>query len=180
MRRIIAPICVLTLSSAVLVGCTSTSRALGLKKEAPNEFNILTKAPLVVPPEYNLRPPQIGESSSENNYSQKAAREALIGNVDAAEPTRGEIVLMTKAGANRANKEIRLEIDGQNSVERKSDSLTNRILFWRDGQVVDQDGNLAPLDPEAEAKRLESVNSATGGGEVEITRRPGGPKLPGL
>lgn len=180
MRRIIAPICVLTLSCALLVGCTSTSKALGLKKEAPNEFNILTKAPLVVPPEYNLRPPKIGESSAENNYSQKAAREALIGNIDAAEPTRGEVILMTKAGVNRANQEIRLEIDGQNSVERKSDSLTNRILFWQDGRMVDQDGNVLPLDPEAEAKRLKSVQSATGGGEVEITRRPGGPKLPGL
>lgn len=180
MRRIIAPICVLTLSSALLVGCSSTSKALGLKKEAPNEFNILTKAPLVVPPEYNLRPPKIGESSSENNYSQQAARDALIGDVDSAEPTSGEIVLMRKAGVARANQEIRIEIDGQNSVERKSDGLANRILFWQDGQIIDNQGKIVPLDPEDEARRLKSISSATGGGEVEITKRPGGPKLPGL
>jgi hypothetical protein len=180
MRRIIAPLILVTASSALMVGCTSTSKALGLKKEAPNEFNILTKAPLVVPPEYNLRPPRLGESSSENNYSQKAAREALIGNVDAAEPTRGEVVLMTKAGVGRANPEIRIEIDGQNSVERKTDGFTSRILFWQNGQLVDQDGKLVPLDSEAEAKRIESINKATGGGEVTITKRPGGPKLPGL
>ena len=79
-------------------GCTRTSKALGLTKSTPNEFNILTKAPLVVPPEYNLRPPKIGESSAENNYTQKAAREALIGNIDVAEPSQGEIVLLSKAG----------------------------------------------------------------------------------
>ena len=161
-----------------LSACNTTTKALGLTKNAPNEFNILTKAPLVVPPEYNLRPPQIGTSSAENNYSQKSAREALIGDIDAAEPTRGEVVLMSKAGVGRANQEIRLEIDGANSVERKSESFSDQVLFWKDGRVIRPDGS--PVDPEVEARRIESLESATGGGEVTITRRPGGPKLPGL
>ncbi len=166
------------LSAFALSGCGTASKALGLTKSAPNEFNILTKAPLVVPPEYNLRPPQVGTSSTENNYSQESAREALIGDIDSAEPTRGEVILMTKAGVGRANQEIRIEIDGVNSVERKSSTFTDRVLFWQDGQVLNPDGS--PLDPEIEAKRLESVQRATGGGEVEISRRPGGAKLPGL
>jgi len=180
MRRFIAPLFLLTASSAMMVGCTSTSRALGITKEAPNEFNILTKAPLVVPPEYNLRPPRVGESSAENNYSQQAAREALVGDVDAAEPSRGEVVLMTKAGVGRANQEIRVEIDGQNSVERKTEGFASRVLFWKNGQIVDEKGVIVPLDAEQEAKRMRSINAATGGGQVEITKRPGGPKLPGL
>jgi len=159
-------------------GCASASKALGLKQSAPNEFNILTKAPLVVPPEYNLRPPKLDESSAENNYTQKAAREALIGSIDDAEPSEGEQYLIVKAGALRANPEIRVEIDGQNSVERKSDGFSNQILFWKNGRALD--GANQPLDPEQEAKRLDSINAATGGGTVEITRRPGGAKLPGL
>ena len=170
------------LASAALIatGCTSTSRVLGLQKSAPNEFNILTKAPLIIPPEYNLRPPALGASSAENNYTQKSARDALLGNVDDAEPSNGEIALMAKAGVNRANPEIRLEIDGTNSVERKSASFTDRLLFWQNGQILDADGNLVPLDPDIEARRVESITAATGGGEVTITKRPGGPKLPGL
>lgn len=170
------------LASVALVatGCTSTSRALGLEKSAPNEFNILTKAPLIVPPEYNLRPPQVGASSAENNYTQRSAREALLGDVDDADPSNGELALMAKAGVNRANPEIRLEIDGVNSVERKSEGFTNRLLFWQNGQVVDAQGNPTPLDADNEARRIESVNSATGGGEVTISRRPGSAKLPGL
>jgi len=175
LRIILAVSC---LGAMALTGCTQTSKALGLRKNAPNEFNILTKAPLIVPPEYNLRPPQVGTSSAENNYTQKAAREALIGDIDAAEPSRGEVILMSKAGVGRANQEIRLEIDGQNSVERKTEGFSDRVLFWRDGGVVNPDGS--PLDNEIEAKRLESVKSATGGGEVTITKRPGGAKLPGL
>jgi len=161
-----------------LSACSSATKALGITKNSPNEFNILTKAPLVVPPEYNLRPPQIGTSSADNNYSQKAAREALIGDIDAAEPSRGEVVLMSKAGVGKANQEIRLEIDGSNSVERKTENFSDRVLFWRDGKTIRPDGS--PMDPENEAKRLESITAATGGGEVEITKRPGGAKLPGL
>ncbi len=164
----------------VATGCTSTSRALGLEKSAPNEFNILTKAPLIVPPEYNLRPPALGASSAENNYTQRSAREALLGDIDSAEPSNGELALMASAGVNRANPEIRLEIDGSNSVERKSESFTDRVLFWQNGQMIDPQGNPVPLDAETEARRIESINSASGGGQVTISKRPGGPKLPGL
>lgn len=170
----------LAVSAMALSGCSSATKALGLTKSAPNEFNILTKAPLIVPPEYNLLPPKVGESSAENNYSQKAARDALIGDVDPAAPTRGEIALMSKAGVGTANQEIRLEIDGDNSVERKTAGFASRVLFWKDGQILDRGGNPVPLDAENEARRLELINNATGGQEVEITRRPGGAKLPGL
>ena len=171
---------VLAGSALILTGCASASRTLGLTKDAPNEFNILTNAPLIVPPEYNLRPPAPGESSLDDNYSERAAREALMGNVDAAEPSEGELILLTRAGAGRADQEIRLKIDGQNSVERKTDSLANRILFWRDGQQFDAEGNPVPLDAASEQQRLDSLNRATGGGEVTVTRRPPRAKLPGL
>ena len=161
-----------------VTGCASTSKRLGLKTSAPNEFNILTKAPLVVPPEYNLRPPRIGESSAENNYTQEAARKALIGDIDSAEPSQGEMLLLAKSGAPRANQEIRVVIDGQNSVERKTKDFSDRVLFWNNGSYVENAGT--PLDAEAEAKRLQAIRSATGGGQVTISRRPGGAKLPGL
>ncbi len=161
-----------------LSACARTTKALGLTKSTPNEFNILTKAPLIVPPEYNLRPPKVGESSAENNYSQKAARDALIGDVDAAEPSQGEIVLMSKAGVSRANQEIRIVIDGENAVERKTQGFADQVLFWREGKAVTADGQ--PLDAEGEERRLRAIQSATGGQDVKITKRPSRAKLPGL
>lgn len=161
-----------------LSACAGTSKALGLTKSSPNEFNILTKAPLVVPPEYNLRPPKVGESSAENNYSQKAARDALIGDIDSAEPSQGEIVLMSKAGVSRANQEIRIVIDGENAVERKTQGFTDQVLFWRDGKATSAEG--VPLDAENEERRLRAIQSSTGGQDVQITKRPSRAKLPGL
>ena len=177
MRRILT-LTTLIIAAGSMTACQSATKRLGLTTSAPNEFNILTKPPLVIPPEYNLRPPQLGTSTADNNYSQESARKALIGDIDSAEPSRGEIVLMTKAGVGQANQEIRLEIDGQNSVERKSDGFTSRVMFWNNGRVVLPDGS--QLDAESEARRLESISSATGGDPVEITRKPGRAKLPGL
>ncbi len=176
--RHILHISAIALLGLAVTGCASASKQLGLTKAAPNEFNILTKAPLVVPPEYNLRPPAIGESSAENNYSQEAARKALIGSVDPAEPSQGEIILMAKSAAARANPEIRLVIDGQNSVERKTTGFADRVLFWDSGTALDAAGS--PLDPDGETRRMQAIQSATGGGQVKISRRPGGAKLPGL
>jgi len=95
-----------------------------------------------------------------------------------AEPSRGEIILMTKAGVPQANQEVRLEIDGVNGVERKTAGFTDQILFWRDGSAKALDGT--PLDAKNEAQRLRSIESATGGGEVKITKQPPFSKLPGL
>lgn len=49
------------LGVTVLGGCSGDlSEALGQGKDSPDEFAILTKAPLVIPPDYSLRPPQPG------------------------------------------------------------------------------------------------------------------------
>lgn len=159
-------------------GCTTMANALGATREAPNEFNILTKAPLVVPPEYNLRPPAAGEARPEDNYSSEAARKALLGDLDSAEPSQGEVLLMSKANVGSSDPAVRLMIDAENSVEQKTEGFTDRVIFWRDGQAVDGAGS--PLNPEEEAVRLNSVNAVTGGGKVTISKRPTGTKLPGL
>lgn len=164
-------------ATLILSGCQTVTSTLGLTKRAPNEFNIITKAPLIVPPEYNLTPPKVGESSAENNYTQDAARRALIGDIDPADPSRGEIVLLSKAGVANADEEIRIKIDGQNSVERKTSGFSDRILNWNDGPK-DAAGN--PLESDTEADRLRAIESATGGGQVEISRQPPRAKLPGL
>jgi len=43
-----------------LAGCQQTRQALGLEKTAPDEFQVVARAPLSLPPDYNLLPPQPG------------------------------------------------------------------------------------------------------------------------
>ncbi len=168
------------LAAAALIstGCSSAGKALGARGNAPNEFNIITKPPLVVPPEYNLRPPRLGELNVEEKFATVAARKALIGDIDPAKPSQGEAVLIAKAGGGRADPAIRVIIDGQNSIVRKNRGFTDRVLFWKDGKAYGPDGQ--PLDPDQEQRRMKAISSATGGGTVEIKRRPTGAKLPGL
>ena len=178
MTNRIALISALAVTALITSGCASATRALGVTKNAPNEFNILTKAPLIVPPEYNLRPPRAGEINVEEKYATVAARKALLGDIDPAQPSQGEAVLMAKAGGAKADPAVRVIIDGQNSVERKNRGFADRVLFWNDGSAKNTEGQ--PLDPDDEARRIKAIEAATGGAPVEINRRPGGAKLPGL
>jgi hypothetical protein len=178
MSNRIALISAVAASVLITTGCASATRALGVTKNAPNEFNILTKAPLIVPPEYNLRPPAAGEINVEEKYATVAARRALLGDIDPVEPSQGEVVLMSKAGGGKADPAVRVIIDGQNSVERKNRGFADRVMFWSNGSAKQAEGQ--PLDPDDEARRIKAIEAATGGAPVEIKRRPGGAKLPGL
>ena len=42
---------ILTAAVAATAGCQSTKQALGMSKVVPDEFRVVTMAPLVVPPE---------------------------------------------------------------------------------------------------------------------------------
>lgn len=45
------------LSAAVLTACsTETKKKLGFASEGPDEFMVMSRAPLSLPPEYDLRP----------------------------------------------------------------------------------------------------------------------------
>ena len=61
-----------------LVGCQSIREATGVAKLPPDEFTVLTKAPLVLPPDYNLRPPQPGIASRNELNAEEQARAALF------------------------------------------------------------------------------------------------------
>lgn len=165
-------------SMIMVSGCSTVSKRLGMTKSAPNEFNILTKPPLVVPPEYNLRPPKLGEVNVEEKYATQAARKALLGEIDPAKPSAGENMLIAQAGGSAADPTVRAIIDGQNSIERKNRGFADRIIFWKDGKAIAPDGTA--LDPDSEARRMKAIQAATGGKPVEITRRPARAKLPGL
>ena len=61
-----------------LIGCESLRQATGAAKLPPDEFTVLTKAPLIIPPDYNLRPPQPGVASRNEIDADDQARAALF------------------------------------------------------------------------------------------------------
>ncbi len=164
-----------------LSGCSSLSSAVGADRNAPDEFRVVTIAPLSVPPEYNLRPPRPGEPRPEEIYPDQAARLALLGRSQNFDGSDAEALLVAQAGGGGADPFIRSIIDGETaSVVRKSRGFADQVLFWRNGEYQPR-GDATPLDAAEEAEILENINASTGGGEVEIERnRSVLPKLPGL
>jgi hypothetical protein len=174
------------IAAAGLGGCTSTSQALGLTKVTPDEFRVVTKAPLVVPPDYALRPPAPGEPRPQELQPESAARTALAGQAVAAQRTDGERLLVARAGAEKADPLIRYVVDDEfGDLAHKDKSFADRVMFWRKdaptGQAVaSSDGSAPPVvvDAAAEEARLRAI---TGGKTVIISREKSSwVKLPGL
>jgi len=160
--------------------CHSVSDAFGQNKSPPDEFRVVTKAPLVVPPEYALRPPAPGEPRPMELQPESAAEQALIGEREATDRDDAEKLLVAKAGAEHADPLIRYVIDDQfGSVAHKDKSFADRVMFWRKGDPeVAKTTNPDTPNPVDPAK----VKSLTGGKPVIIARAPEKThfKLPGL
>src|SRR3954468_24229894 len=72
----------LCLCATVLSGCDTLRNAAGLQKKSPDEFAVTTKAPLVLPPDFNLRPPMPGSPPTNTLDPSSNAQQALFNNSD--------------------------------------------------------------------------------------------------
>lgn len=172
------------LAAVGLAGCQSTTKALGMSKVTPDEFRIVTKAPLVVPPDYALRPPAPGEPRPQELQPESAARMALLGAREAQARSDGEKLLVSKAGAEKADPLIRYVVDDEfGDVAHKEKSFADRVMFWRSDKAPKTAATVAadtaaPVDAAAEADRIAKL---TGGKPIVISREgPRRIKLPGL
>jgi hypothetical protein len=80
-RRLAAPLVCLALGTLVLSGCGSARQTFGLDRTPPDEFSVLTRAPLAVPPEYKLRPPAPGAPRPQESDTRQQAASAVFGSV---------------------------------------------------------------------------------------------------
>ncbi len=157
-----------------LGGCQQTRQAFGLEKSAPDEFQVVARAPLSLPPDYNLRPPQPGAARPQEGTTRDQAKSAVFGDasgggfdlggalgygvtpaVSAATP--GESALLQKAGAVDVDPTIRRQVDLETAALIEQDKqFIDRLIFWREptsyGTVV---------DPAQEQQRLQE-NAALG------------------
>jgi hypothetical protein len=154
------PVRLLVLGALValaLAGCAETKRSLGLGKQPPDEFQVVRRAPLSVPPDFGLRPPDPGAPRPQEEVPRDQAEAILFGaSGGAASGSSGLTELLSKAGVAAADPAIRQIINEDNALLAEDVSLTDRLIFWREpasqGVIV---------DAEAEAQRL-SENAAVG------------------
>jgi len=154
----------LAAGAVALMGCQTIRDATGMSKEGPDEFAVVTKAPLIIPPEYNLRPPRDGAPPTNQVQPTDAAKSALFDTQDPAgaakmitgDYSEAEKMLLVSAHAANPDPSIRQQIasDGR-SMEAADDSFTKQVLFWQDSK--EQGLN---VDAESEAKRVDAQKNA--------------------
>ena len=149
-----------------LGGCENAKETIGLAKQAPDEFAVVTRAPLNIPPKFDLRPPKPGAKRPQKVTPTSKARTILLRKNSLREKTEktnaaiasgrfsnGEIAFLQRAGALDADSSIRQIVDKEISVLAEVDnSILRKVIFWRKDE---KSGVL--VDAEKEAKRIRQV-----------------------
>lgn len=136
----------------VLAGCGGTAEALGLGRNPPDEFSVVERPPLAMPPEFTLRPPQPGAPRPQEVSMPERAQEALFGEnkVSIGEGSTAEQALLAATGADRADPSIRATIDREAHEKVVGDKhLVDELLWWRDPKA-----SATTVDSAAEAARI--------------------------
>lgn len=174
----------LALAAASTAGCAGFGKAIGGGKNPPDEFAIATKAPLVVPPDYSLRPPKPGETRPQELSPSERAQRVLLGDTTAQPPTSGEQLLLQKSGATVADPGIRVVLAAENGGRAEKDrSFANQLMFWKfiDGKVDDGAAPLRVDDPEAwHAERVKAIENVTGENAKVTIKNDDALLLPGV
>lgn len=151
-------------AGAALAATAACSSNGGNNNSTPNEFRVVTKAPLSVPPEYSLRPPGAGSTTPAEVEAATTNVTTAFGTTMGVNASAAEKALVAAAGANAANPAVRAQIDYEESrTIRKSTSITDRVMFWRKDK---------PEDAAAAA-----TDNATGDQAVTIERTSTGPRI---
>jgi hypothetical protein len=118
------------LNISLISGCGSElSDVLGTNKLPPDEFTILTKPPLIVPPEYNLRPPAEGEIRPNVQQPNRQLQSILFGQKQTDDFSSSEISLMTGSDVAEAIPNIKEVLDSEmRDVEEVSSNLESQVL----------------------------------------------------
>lgn len=149
-------------------GDANVKEELGLKVAPPDEFSVVTRAPLSVPPDYTLRPPRPGAERPMEISVREQAKKTVFGVDDvasnqpaAADPANSEF--MSKLGAGTADPAIRSSLDSEMvALDKKDQPAAEKLLFWKEKEPRGK-----TIDPVEEQKRLQAEGSAKPDSSVE-------------
>lgn len=115
---------------------TTGCAALKVGKRAPDEFSVVTSAPLIIPPDYGLRPPEPSVIRERELVEAGKTEETLFGSNPLSsiqEASPGEIALLRQLGALSVDDNIRDQITRENArlVKVEQKSTIDKIIWWR-------------------------------------------------
>lgn len=133
-----------------LTACSSVKKTVGLERRAPDEFSVLKRAPLSVPPEFSLRAPEPGANRpQENSVTQDAATAVLDSPTTALQDlSTGEKALLDMAKTSDADSNIRQRLAIEPAPAFEDDRPTYQRLIYG------PENNGKAINPAEEAKAL--------------------------
>jgi len=165
MKKFISTIALLA-ASVSLAACEKTREQFDFSKKPPDEFAVVKRAPLEMPPDYSLSAPKPGAPRPQEAAMDKVAREAILGE-DArkeiareAGVTQGEAVLLQKTGALNASPAIRSKVDAE-TAELIKEETPGIVTLQKMVGKNPPEPSFEEVDPVAEANRIKE-NKAQG------------------
>ncbi len=173
-----------------LSACEGVRDQLGLNKQSPDEFRVISRAPLSLPPDFTLRPPEPGIPRPQEGTATQQARKAVFRleqpktqplneQVKADGRTLGELSLLKAAGADQIDPGIRRTINLETQqLNAESEDFIDALIFWRDKETPGR-----VVDAAAETKRLRenaALGKAVTAGETPTIERKKKALLEGL
>ncbi len=76
-RDLVIPCFALLFGATLLSGCSDFKQVIGLDPTMPDEFAVELRAPLTVPPDFNLRPPEPGAPRPQEESPEKQAEQIM-------------------------------------------------------------------------------------------------------
>lgn len=163
-----------------LAGCgRPVGETLGIQRRAPDEFQVVRRAPLILPPDYNLRPPQPGASPAQQQDVAAQAEALLVGQAGQAAPAASAASAARSPGeqALLAQSPVESEPNIRQILVAENQDLIDldegRFLFILNFQRRGLERREPVIDPVAEAQRLAAEGAA---GSV-VTERTGSQPL---
>lgn len=102
----------------------------GVGKNSPDEFNVVNKPPLALPPDFNLKPPKPGTPAPQNlNPTAQAINALFPGRTTLPPPaSRGEQSLLNSVGAGAVSGNIRSNAGDRGTLIVEKGTLLRDIL----------------------------------------------------
>ena len=135
--------------------CSNVKEAVIPGKRAPDEFATYSRAPLSLPPEYELTVPAPGAERPQSVTPRDLAQQATVGQVQGnSDLSTGENELLARTGAYDVDPNIRQLVNRETTVlAEENDTFVNDIIFWQPRDSATE------VDPEAESKRIREIQA---------------------
>jgi len=156
------PLIGLALAALTLAGCSDVRRSIGLDRQSPDEFSVVSRAPLTLPPSMqDLPKPRPGAARPQDTTPTQAAAGAVFGGssrgaAKATGSTAGEKSLIAQASSRDGiDPNIRAKVDQETTQLIVADkSWIDSLLFW---QIQQQPFSV--VDPAKEQQRLREAQA---------------------